>query len=368
MILAPSFAPIDLYMLRRAIHSWELKLCRKDNNRVSRPFEWGAEFLDPASFSEHVSAENSKRDLIFKFNERAIAESHQFFNWEGVPVSSFRDGWLSFKSGVTTPFVQNNTVHARYFPIRRSGSSNSSREEEVIRARGRAVIVLPHWNARIHEHVAICELLNKARIAALRVSLPYHDRRMLQGFDRADYMVSANLGRTLQANRQAVLDTRAAVHWLIAQGYDRIGIVGTSLGSCIAFLTFIHETRIKAGVYNHVSSYFGDVIWEGLTTAHVRRGLEKVLTRSEVRKAFLAISPNSYVNRLAGDSRRALLLSARYDLSFTPELSQLLFQECDRHSVKLDRAIVPCGHYTLGRAPYKYYAGYKLVNFLRKHL
>jgi hypothetical protein len=286
-----------------------------------------------------------------------------------VPAFSFDNGWLAFKSTVETPFLENNTAYARYFPVSgQKGFANSSRVEEVARARGRAVVVLPHWNAKAHEHVAVCELLNRTGIAALRLSLPYHDRRMLPGFERADYMVSANLGRTLQANRQAVLDTKAAVHWLTSQGYDRIGIVGTSLGSCIAFLTFIHEPQIRAGVYYHVSSYFGDVVWEGLTTAHVRRGLEAALTRDDVRRAFLAISPNAYVNRLAGDQRRGLLISARYDLSFTPELSRLLFEECDRHDLKLERAIVRCGHYSLGRAPYKYYAGYLMANYLRKHL
>jgi hypothetical protein len=356
-------------MLRNVIHSWERKLSQTDNKRVIRPFEWGAEFLDHTDIAGQSNGNGSGLDLIFKFNDRAIAESDRFFACDGVPAASMEGLWLTFPSAVITPFGENNTVHARYFPV--SGENarpNGGRTREVARARGRAVVVLPHWNAKIHEHVAMCELLNRAGIAALRLSLPYHDRRMLPGFERADYMVSANLGRTLQANRQAVIDTRAAVHWLEAQGYDRIGIVGTSLGSCIAFLTFIHEKRISVAVYNHVSSYFGDVVWDGLTTAHVRLALEDALNKDEVRRAFLAISPNSYVPLLAGDSRRALLISARYDLSFTPELSALLFQECERHDVEFDRAIVPCGHYTLGRAPYKYYAGYKLVSYLRRHL
>ena len=357
-------------MLKHVIHTWERKLSRRDNNRVVRPFEWGTESLDPPHFARHSTTSGSDPlDSIFRFNERAVSESHRFFSWETVPAFSFDNGWLAFKSTVETPFLENNTAYARYFPVPgQKGSGNSSRAEEVARARGRAVVVLPHWNAKAHEHVAVCELLNRTGIAALRLSLPYHDRRMLPGFERADYMVSANLGRTLQANRQAVLDTKAAVHWLVSQGYDRIGIVGTSLGSCIAFLTFIHEPQIRAGVYYHVSSYFGDVVWEGLTTAHVRRGLEAALTRDDVRRAFLAISPNSYVNRLAGDQRRGLLISARYDLSFTPELSRLLFEECDRHDLKLERAIVRCGHYSLGRAPYKYYAGYLMANYLRKYL
>jgi hypothetical protein len=337
---------------------------------VVRPFDWGTEFLDTRTSTGSTNGSNGHaKDVIFRFNEQAISESHEFFALKTEPVFSLEGEWLTFESAVTTPFSENNTVYARYFPAGgRNGFSNGSRVNEVARARGRAVVVLPHWNAKSHEHVAMCELLNRAGIAALRLSLPYHDGRMLPGFERADYMVSANLGRTLQANRQAVLDTRCAVHWLAAQGYDRIGIVGTSLGSCIAFLAFIHEKRIRAGVFNHVSSYFGDVVWEGLTTAHVRRGLESTLTGEEVRRAWLAISPNPYVDKLGGDTRSGLMISARYDLSFTPQLSRLLFQECDRHGVKFDRVTVPCGHYTLGRAPYKYYAGYLLVNYLRKYL
>ena len=357
-------------MLKHMIHTWERKLSLRDNNRVVRPFEWGTDALDPAHFVKHAGRNGTDhRDTIFEFNERAIAESKDFFSWDTVPAFGFQNGWLAFQSAVSTPFVENNTAYARYFPVTgQEGSMSGGRAAEVAQARGRAVVVLPHWNAKSHEHVALCELLNRTGVAALRFSLPYHDRRMLPGFERADYMVSANLGRTLQANRQAVLDTRAAVHWLAAQGYDRIGIVGTSLGSCIAFLTVVHEPKIKVGVYYHVSSYFGDVVWDGLTTAHVRRGLEAALNRDDVRRAFLAISPNAYVNRLAGDDRRGLMISARYDLSFTPELSRLLFEECDRHGLKLERAIVSCGHYTLGRAPYKYYAGYLLANYFRKYL
>lgn len=355
-------------MLKQLIHNWERKLSRRDANRIERPFEWGTEFLD-GDYSAGRGNGADPRDSLARFNEAAIRESSQFFSREVAPDYSFEKNWVSFPSAVTTPYVENNTAYARYFPVaERTGSQNGSRASEGDRAGGRAVVVLPHWNAKSHEHVALCELLNRAGIAALRLSLPYHDRRMLPGFDRADFMVSANLGRTLQANRQAVLDARGAIDWLAGRGYDRIGLVGTSLGSCIGFLTFVHEPRIRVGVYYHVSSYFGDVVWEGLTTAHVRRALETSLTHEDVRNAWLAISPNSYVSRLAGDTRPGLLISARYDLSFTPELSQLLFQECDRQGVELDRVIVPCGHYTLGRAPYKYYAGYLLVRYLRKHL
>jgi hypothetical protein len=100
----------------------------------------------------------------------------------------------------------------------------------------------------------------------------------------------------------------------------------------------------------------------------VRRGLETTLTREEVRQAWLAISPNSYISLLTRNPRHGLFLSARYDLSFPPGLSRLLFKECDRHGLNYNRTLVPWGHYTTGKTPFKYYIGYRIVNYLRKHL
>jgi dienelactone hydrolase len=89
--------------------------------------------------------------------------------------------------------------------------------------------VLPQWNADPNGHVGLCRLLAMNGMSALRLSLPYHDERMPPELDRADYIVSANVARTLQVCRQAVLDARRAVGWLRQEGFDRIGILGTSL-------------------------------------------------------------------------------------------------------------------------------------------
>ena len=53
-----------------------------------------------------------------------------------------------------------------------------------------------------------------------------------------------------------------------------IGILGTSLGSCLSLLTAAHEPLIRAQALNHISPYFADVVWRGLSTTHVRAGLE----------------------------------------------------------------------------------------------
>jgi len=371
-------------MLRNTIHNWERRLAQRDTRRSVTGFDWGLEFLREPVASQRVAPggvlgdtqwavagleREEARQAVFEFNRQAIAESHRFF--EARPISDYRlqEGWLSFTSAVRTPYAENNIAYGRYFPVALKGAEkNGEAEHEIERARGRAVVVLPQWNADINGHVALCNLLNRVGIASLRLSIPYHDRRLPAGCLRADYLVSPNVGRTLQGCLQAVLDTRASIDWLVERGYTRIGILGTSIGSCIGFLTLVHDKRLKVAVFNHVSSYFGDVVWRGLTTAHVRQGLEPALNGEEVRKVWAAISPNSYVPLLESDERRCLMISGRYDLSFTPELSEKLFEACHRYDFNFDKALLPCGHYSLGEAPFKYMAGYLIMNYFRRHL
>ena len=73
----------------------------------------------------------------------------------------------------------------------------------------KAVVVLPHWNAPARQHDALCAGMAKLGISALRISLPYHDYRMPAELKRADYAVSSNIARTIDATRQAVIDVRA---------------------------------------------------------------------------------------------------------------------------------------------------------------
>ncbi len=40
----------------------------------------------------------------------------------------------------------------------------------------------------------------------------------------------------------------------------------------------------------------------------------------------------------------------------------------DRQEVKHERLIIPCGHYTMGKFPFSWWAGLRFIPFLRKHL
>jgi dienelactone hydrolase len=212
--------------------------------------------------------------------------------------------------------------------------------------------------------------LNRLGIAALRLTLPYHEARRPPGLERADHLVSPNVGRSIQSMRQAVLDTRAAVQWLTQQGYDRIGIAGTSIGSCVAFLAFAHEPQIKMGVFNHVSGYVADVVWHGISTQHVRAGFGDSLSLEELRRMWLPISPMPFARRLLRDTtaRPMRFIAARYDLTFPRNLSREVIEAVRQLNIPLDVSWLPCGHYTSGERPWIYLDGWKIVTFLRKHL
>ena len=198
------------------------------------------------------------------------------------------------------------------------------------------------------------------------MSLPYHDARMPAELTRADYFVSSNIARTIQVCRQAVLDARRAIAWLALQGYERIGILGSSLGSCLAMLNTAHEPRIRAEALNHVSPWFADVVWRGLSTQHVREGPDGHIDLERLRDLWRPISPLSYLDRVG--HARTLLVYARYDLTFPVDLSRMLVDEFRKREVPHEIAVLLCGHYSTGFAPFKFIDGYVLTRFLRRNL
>src|SRR5205814_4398199 len=229
-----------------------------------------------------------------------------------------------------------------------------------------AVLVLPQWNSDAGGHVGLSRLLAWNGMSALRLSLPYHDQRMPPELHRADYIVSANIARTVQVCRQAVLDARRAIARLATQGYDRIGILGTSLGSCLALLTAAHEPLVRAQALNHISPYFADVVWRGISTRHVREGFEGHIELDLLRALWTPISPRWYLERVR--NRKSLLVYARYDLTFPVDLSEDLVREFRKRQISHELVRLRCGHYSSGKAPFKYVDGWILTRFLKEAL
>lgn len=295
------------------------------------------------------------RRWLAELNRLAIENSDEFYAYETPTDYKLERGFVRFSSPVDTPHPANNVVHGQWFPAEKPN--------------GKAVIVLPHWNASQNQHGGLCQGLAKFGLSAVRLSLPYHDYRMPAELRRADFAMSSNIGRTIDATRQAVVDIRATIDWLRQMGYERVGICGTSIGSCYACLASAHDERIDVNVFNHCSTYVADVVWTGLSTIHVKQGLESEVSLDELRQLWSAISPVNFLDKLAAHThKKSIFIYTKYDTTFLPRLSEDIVREVQQRGIATKVVVLPCGHYTMGETPFKFMDGYQIINFLKRNL
>ena len=334
---------------------WERKLATRDTNRVVRPFEWGTDWLHGIGFPSARLKPMAMRQLAW-----ALSPTRQWptptgsFPMPRPATTSYDDGRLTFTSPVETRYSENNTVHALWFPTPRD--------------RQRALVLLPQWNSDAGGHVGLAKLLNRFGISALRMTMAYHAERMPEELRARRLPRSSNIGRTIHAARQSIIDVRACIDWLAAQGYERVGILGTSLGSCVAFIAAAHDPRIKVGIFNHVSMYFSDVVWTGLSTQHVRRGFGDVVAQDDLRRYWVPSARPVICIACRNGTLRSLLIWARHDSSFLPVYSQEVLRAFRELELAHEVLTLPCGHYTTGQFPFNLMDGLAMCRFAAKNM
>jgi dienelactone hydrolase len=333
----------------RKIRRYEHMRWAQEPNRRSLPFAWGLEHIGGRA------GEPDPRAYLDRWAPETTAQSEDWYGATPANDYALNDNVLTFSSQIVSPWPANNRVHAQLFSA-------------PTRKRRAAVIVLAQWNARWEEQQGVCQWLNRLGLTAVKVSLPYHDRRVIPDHPRADHLVGPNLGLTLQANRQAVLDVRRTLRWLENQGYDRLGIIGTSIGSSIAFIAMCHEPAIRAGAFLHVSTFFGEVVSQGLTTMNVWEAMKAQVSREDAVRYWSPISPFPYVEKLRGANKKILAITGRYDPTFWPALTNQFLSELRRNNISFAHLPLPCGHYSLGVRPFSYVVGYRFGTFLAKSL
>ena len=373
-----------MHWFERRIRQYEHRRWTTDDNRRVMPFDWGL---------EHIGGDPNTADpaaYVREYSKWAIEHSRE---WYAVtPATDYSldpEGVLTFTSSIRSAWPENNKVHAQFFPAgakgtsaniagisngkhrngatngNSSGASNGNGSGSAARP---AVVLLPNWNAKWHGQRGLCEWLQRIGVTVLRLSLPYHDRRMAKGHERADQLVGPNIGLTLQANRQAVQDTRRCLRWLESQGFNRLGILGTSIGSSVGYITLVHDEAVRAGGFFHVSTHFADVVSRGMTTTHVWEGLRGHVTVDDLREFWAPVSPMPYVERGMGARRNAFMVYGKYDPTFLPELTEQMLAALRTNDSTPRTLELHCGHYSLELAPFSYVAGYKMLTYLRSEL
>ena len=267
---------------------WERKLATRDTNRVVRPFEWGADWLNSLGLPRLPGRRQRQLGGLrgaFRRPKRSPIPSASSPTNRSTIIAS-HGSQLTFTSPVHTPYPENNTRPRLVV----------SRPATTKRPRGDRPAAVELRAGRPCGSGQAAQSIRHQRAA--------HDdglsRRAQAGGDRARRLSCLQQRRPHHPRRPPVGASMSAPAWTgsSARATSRIGILGTSLGSCVAFIAAAHDPRIRTGIFNHVSMNFADVVWTGLSTQNVRQGFRwQCAARRNCGKYWSVISPASYLHR-----------------------------------------------------------------------
>lgn len=211
---------------------------------------------------------------------------------------------LCFKSPITTPWPENNLLHATHF------QAHHERSPHLIMLHGYQETrnIFHRWLAR--------RLLEKG-ISSLVLELPYHMRRAPRGTFNGEYFFYRGINGALQAVRQAVAEACAAVNWLKETGCDRVGLFGSSLGGLIAALSCAVEPEIDFCILNVPALDLKDLTERSPAAAPIRKALGRKgeAARQELEPLSGIVTPALLKPLLGADD--ILVIQAAHD-QFVP--------------------------------------------------
>ncbi|MBV7518950.1 RcgR family putative quorum lactone hydrolase [Ensifer sp. ENS12] len=329
-------------------HSW---LDRWDERRARRGEEWKktTDFILDADRAFPGAKNVTTIEEFCVLADQAVADP-TYFDEPGADDQRFQrqDGWLKFPSDISTDVEENNVVWAK---ITESGSFDQ------------ALVIFHHWNASARNR-QIANFFSQRGITVVEMALPYHFERSRSGSLYADYMLSPNLGRTIQSVRQAVCDGQKLIRLLKSEGYREISILGMSLGSWVAGLIAAHEPAVSKASLFLTAGSLADMVWTGRATRSIRDSLEPEIELTDLRRAWGPLNLENYAHNLARSDLELHVVLAKRDKVVLPELSESFMRRLKGAGARPEILELNCGHYSLGLPPYILLAGFSLKRFL----
>ncbi|MDH2328364.1 dienelactone hydrolase-related enzyme [Cereibacter sp. SYSU M97828] len=333
-------------MLLSILDRWdEQRAVQGEKVKAPETFHLGVEEAFPDG--DH----NIDLDGFYRRAEMAVSDPSYYSLPDAyAPQFEYDNGWLSFASSVQTGIPENNRVVAKV------NQARSSR---------RALLVFHHWNASSRQSL-LEGYFRRRGLTVIEVAMPYHFERGRPGAAHADFMLSANLGRTLQSVRQATLDGRSIIQWLKGRGFEGISVLGMSLGSWVAGLVAAHDPDVSKASLFLTADSLADMVWSGRATHAIRKGLEPAMSLTDLRKAWRPCDLGAYVQRLSRSDLDLQVVLARRDKVVRPDLTRRFVRDLKQAGADLTLKELPCGHYSLALPPFSLMAGISLQQFFER--
>jgi dienelactone hydrolase len=281
-----------------------------------------------------VPADDAKAPIAERFRMAAHACEYKLslrydLRHSGVTVYD-----LAFPSPVKCDIAENNTVHAQYFVPK-----GQKKVPAVI------VLDIMQGNQLIARGEAMW--LAQNGVAALVVVLPYYNERRPP--DSKVKLVSTDLVRTMDGIRQGVLDCRCAAAWLAGRpevDAEKLGMVGTSLGSFLTALTSANEPRIKNVCMLLGGGGLVDAYYDHPRARPVTEWIDLLGGKKLVRNLIAPVDPITYAPQLK--QKNLLMIAAKHDEIVPPKAATALWEATGKQRIIwLDAGHVTAAYYTM---------------------
>lgn len=232
----------------------------------------------------------------------------------GVEIST-----LTFPSPVKTAIPENNTVHAEYFRPSDAGPFP-------------AVLVLDILDGQQVVGRGQAMWLAQNGVAALVVHMAHYGPRRPPGSKVK--LLSSNVPQTLEAIRQSVLDCRCATAWLASRPEilaNRLGILGTSLGSFVSALTAASEPRLGRACLLLTGGGLVDAYYDHPKAELYRPIIDLFDGKAYFRKQIAPADPITYSPQLS--QKKLLIVAASRDDVVPPAAAKALWQATGRQKI-----------------------------------
>jgi len=235
---------------------------------------------------------------------------------------------IKFKSEIANNGISNDYSIGNFY-------KTESREQKI------SVILVHGW--RMNNFNILFDIYMKTfmehKYNFYTFTLPHHFERSLENsLYNGEFMVSANIDRTLLSVKQAISDLRAMIRYLKEKN-EKVILIGISLGGFITNLTAVLEDRIDALISIMYANSLAFSVWKSLPGKYMKIDFEAHgFTYKQLKKYWAITNPSNFKPIIPKEN--ILLFSGIHDTYVLNEDTDYLWEAWD----KPQRLLYPSGH------------------------
>jgi cephalosporin-C deacetylase-like acetyl esterase len=226
---------------------------------------------------------------------------------------------LTFPSPVKTDILENNTVHAELFLPAGEGPFPAC-----------IVLDILQGNAVISRSQALW--LAQHGVAGMVVHMAHYGPRRPSG--STTRLISTDIPKTIAGVRQTVQDIRCAVAWLAGRpefDSEKLGLVGTSLGSLVGAVAAANEPRIKSVCLMLGGGGLVDAYYDHPRARQYLPLVELLGGKAAMKALINTIDPLTYANLLK--DKKVLMVCASRDDIVPPSAAKALWEATGKQKI-----------------------------------